>query len=262
MFGKTNTEQSHIIKNSLEMKLPSYEPSSALRLVWNFHSVSSCKCFHNHGTFTRVIGISHRKSLRDSTIHPGKGLLSSSRKGGMRTPHEALGNIAQFEVPTSASSRWVQHLQGNRINERATSRILLHTRVMDHKLHFREICTEPTSIRVPPIASIHSLNREHSPIILLNSGYHRHIDLLLLCTSEAPSGTTSTISPCFCPDLMYSTNPEIVQLGMASWAVTTEPFICEGLGPSWKFPLGSKPAYQVVLFIEAIYQTHSNHEFH
>ena len=51
----------------------------------------------------------------------------------------------------------------------------------------------------------------------------------------APSGTTSNMSPCFCPDFMYSTKPEISHSGIEFLPpVTIVPFSFDGCGPSSK----------------------------
>ncbi|MFS8005358.1 hypothetical protein Hanom_Chr13g01236381 [Helianthus anomalus] len=61
-------------------------------------------------------------------------------------------------------------------------------------------------------------------------------------TAKAPSGTTSNISPCFWPDLIYSTKPKIFHPGMASCFNTSVPFMSAGFGPSSKFPFHNNPA--------------------
>lgn len=69
-------------------------------------------------------------------------------------------------------------------------------------------------------------------------------------TAYLPSGTTSNMSPCCCPDFMYSTNPEVVQSGIASFPVTTDPFNWTGFGPFSKPPFGNGPEkiYKYMLY--------------
>lgn len=66
-------------------------------------------------------------------------------------------------------------------------------------------------------------------------------------TAKAPLGTTRIMSPCLCPEGMYSTKPESSQLGIAVLFITCVPFMSEWCGPSSKSPFGSSPVF--ILFL-------------
>jgi hypothetical protein len=51
------------------------------------------------------------------------------------------------------------------------------------------------------------------------------------------------MSPCFFPDGMYSTNPDVRHDGIADEPSTRVPRSCDGAGPRSKLPFGSSPAF-------------------
>ncbi|KAF4361014.1 hypothetical protein F8388_016823 [Cannabis sativa] len=92
-------------------------------------------------------------ALRDSMIHPGSGDVASSCLGGMSTPLEELKSLCG---PSSKVNRQ-KLLNSNSIQEWATSRVLLNTRIVECYSNITGSGSESPSINITTETVIKSL---------------------------------------------------------------------------------------------------------